>query len=277
MIGNFTQVLFGLLLSQPPHEPALLIGTSKDLSTSVQLIETADSVLFEFTGPESVAPSVSIDVNRNGRVDRNVDFQVSLDAKGEPCLQLLLHEGASSTCKQLGKKASVTRKSLNQGMITTVTFPKYEVSGDGFGFGFAIDLWSVTGDYGTLLASGDYRFGGHLSLVKEGPNFKGAKDYDLPPQMLPAVHRYQGCLSRSLRALEPIDKTKVAEMRAIPAACAAERSASLSEGTSALTESGLPKDEAAKAMLSVLDEMDATIERMVEIAKNPGRQQTAPF
>ena len=154
-----------------------------------------------------------------------------------------------------------------EGVTTTFSFPKREISGDGFGFGFAINLWNTTGNYQTTLASGDYRFGGTLQLVRKGPNFKGEQNPDVPPQLMPAIRRYEGCLSGSIKALEPLDSTKITKLKAVPAGCVTVRTIALHEGVKALVATGYQEDEATKAMNGVLDQLDTGITRMVEIVK----------
>lgn len=267
------ELLWFLLLALAPPQTSevrsLAIAADQEFSTSVRLIETADSIQFEFTAPDLVLTSVSIDVNRNGVVDRNVDFQVTRDADGSSCLQYLLKEGASSICQPLGNMGKIVRSAPSPNTITTFSFEKKAVSGDGFGVGFAISLWDAKGNYGTTLASGDYVFGGKLQLTSEGPNFKGEKNPDLPTEILPAVRRYEGCLHGSIRALEPIDGSKAAKLKAVPAQCAATRQIALREGADALVRTGVDREVATKALQELFDQLDGGIDRLIEIvAKN---------
>ena len=268
-----TEIAFAAMAvasSAPSDQPGLLIGTDNQLSTSVRLVETDDIVRFEITGPDSVAPTVSIDINRNGTVDRNVDFQVGLAPGDTPCLAYMLDESSSTTCKLPGDKANVVQARGEQGLVTTISFPKREISGDGFGFGFAIRLWSMAGHFGSPLAGGDYRFGGKLSLVTDGPNFTGAKKSDSPPGMLAALRRYQGCVNKAMEQLGTLDRTMGAKIRALPAACAGERSKALDEGINALVDSGTQKDAATEMMRSSLDRYDEAIGKMAETLEKGG-------
>jgi hypothetical protein len=270
MLRDLALLIFAMSSSGLAELPSLPIATDKELSTDVRLIETADEVRFEFTGPSHVLPSVSIDVNRNGIVDRNLDFRLSLGTNGSACLQYLLRENASSICEQPGEKAKVLIQGDKDQETTILSFPKSEISGDGFGFGFAISLWNKTGNYETSLAGGDYRFGGTLNLVSEGPNFVGNEKPDLPAPIMPAVHRYEGCLHKSLDMLAPLDQTMGAKIKAVPANCATERETALNEGVEALVASGIEKDEATKAMLDALEGLDSGVARFAEVVEKGG-------
>jgi hypothetical protein len=270
MPSNLPLITIGLMALQPAGDPGLLIATDHDLSTSVQLVETDQEIRFEFTGPEHVLPSIAVDVNRNGVVDKNLDFQIGLGTGGAICFQYLLREGASTTCKPPGEKAKLAWKRNGDGTATTISLQKREISGDGFGFGFAISLWNVTGSYGTTLVGGDYRFGGKLSLVSDGPNFTGRRKPDIPLPMLPALRRYQGCVNRAIDALAPLDRSMAAKVRALPNACAGERSAALDEGVSALVAAGTQLDEATEMMRSSLDQYDEGIGQMAEQLEKGG-------
>lgn len=264
----FSQLsLAALATISPPaaDQPGILVATDDELSTSVRLIETEEHVRFEFAGPESVAPTIAIDINRNGTVDRDVDFQVSAEKSGSPCLQLLLDDRRSSTCKPAGNRASAGRSRGPHATTTHVTFPKREVSGDGFGFGFSITLCSMTRHYCTSPAGGDYRFGGKLSLVTDGPSFKGDRKPDIPQPMLTALRRYQGCVNKAIGALAPLDRSSAAAVRALPATCGADRSAALDEGVRVLVASGLDPHEAAEMMRSSLDGYDENIGQMADM------------
>lgn len=262
---NPIAVLLFALTSQPAQEPGLLIAKDKELSTSVRLVETAGEVRFEFTGPEHVLPIVAIDVNRNGAVDLNLDFQISRGTDDSVCFQYLIREGASSTCKAPGEKATLVWSRNEQGTATTISFPKSVISGDGFGYGFAIKLWNKTGNYRTLLASGDYRFGGKISFVKEGPNFMGNKGSDFPEPIMHAIHRYEGCLHKSIDALAPLDPTVAPKLKAVPAGCAADRATAMRDGVDALIASGIEKGEATAEMLDALDRLDESVAHFAEI------------
>jgi len=265
MLSDFVLAAFALVATQSADDPGLLIASDKDLSTSVRLVETDDSVRFDITGPDSVAPTISIDVNRNGAVDRSVDFQVGIKPGAAPCLSYLLDESSSTTCKAPGDKVKVIQSRGEQGMVTTIIFPKPEISGDGFGFGFEVRLWSMTGNYSSTLASGDYRFGGKLSLVSDGPNFRGVRKPDMPSPMLSALRRYQGCVNKAMTALEPLDRSMAAQVRALPATCAEMRSMALDQAVNDLAASGTPRGEASKMVRSSLDQYDEDIGRMADM------------
>ncbi len=259
-----------LTQAQPAVEHEMLIATDQALSMSVRLFETADVVRFEFTGPDSIVPSVAIDVQRNGVIDRATDFQVGFDDDGDesPCLQQLISELKSTDCAPPGDRARISKSRRDNSALTTFSFPKRHISGDGFGFGFAINLWDKTGNYGTPLAGGDYRFGGHLQLISDAPNFKGDTKSNLPPQILPAKRRYESCLRTGIKALEPLTRAKLAELKAVPAGCAATRTTALNEGISALVASGVPNDAAEKEMIGIFDRVDTGMTRFFDAVKN---------
>lgn len=263
-------VAISLAALQPVGDPGLLIATDKDLSTSVRLVETTDEVRFEFIGPANVLPIVAIDVNRNGAVDQNLDFQISGSSQDSVCFQYLIREGATTTCKPPGEKAILAWSRLEQNTSTTFRLPKREISGDSFGFGFAISLWDQTGSYKTVLASGDYRFGGVLSLVNEGPNFLGRRKSDLPAPIMPAFHRYEGCIHKAIDALAPLDKTMGAKIQAVPATCASDRATALRDGVDALIASGVEKQDATEEMTDALDRLDASVVEFAEIIEKGG-------
>ena len=264
-----------LAAAEPAGEPGLLVATDNDMAASVRLVETSDAVRFVFTAPDFVVPGVSIDVYRNGVIDRDIDFEVTFQDDGSPCLTMLLAETKSSTCRPLGHKAQLDRRGQGAATITTFTFPKQEISGDGFGFGFAIELWNSKGDYGSSLAGGDYRFGGFMHLVENGPNFRGQGRPQFPPEIMPALHRYQGCINRSMTALGPIDKSKLPQLRAVTAGCVAARSTALGEGVSALVVAGRQKDMATQLMGDALDQVDNGTAKLIEIAEKLSRARHA--
>lgn len=256
-----------LVQSQPTEGREMLIATDQDLSTSVRLFETADAVRFEFTGPNSIVPSIAIDVQRNGVIDPAADFQVGFDDDQDekPCLQQLISESESTDCTAPGEKADIIQSRRANSSVTTFSFPKRQISGDGVGFGFAISLWNKLGNHKTPLASGDYRFGGRLQLISDGPNFKGEAKSTLPPQILSAKRNYQACLWMAIKALEPLDQFKIAKLKAVPAGCAATRATALKEGVEALVASGAPKVAAEEEMMSHFGQVDTGIARLVEV------------
>ncbi|HYC95037.1 MAG TPA: hypothetical protein VEB39_04990 [Sphingomicrobium sp.] len=265
MLTNLAIVALGITSAQSPETPSLLVATDKELSTSVRLKETADDVRFEFTGPDNVLPSVAIDVNRNGAVDRDLDFRIGFSDDDTVCFQNLIREGASSICKLPGEKARVVRSRHEQGTTTILSIPKRQISGDGFGFGFAISLWNKADNYKTSLAGGDYRFGGALNLVSEGPNFTGERKSDLPTPILPAFRRYEACLHKGIGALAPLSQTMAAKIKAVPAGCAPDRAIALRDGVDALVASGVEKQEATEEMLDALDRLDSSVASFAEI------------
>jgi len=103
MFSQFALAAFAAISLPAAEQPGLAVVTDEELSTRDRLTETEDHVRFEFAGPDSVAPTIAIDVNRNGTVDPNVDFQVSAEKSGSPCLQLLLDDRRSSNL-QAGRK-----------------------------------------------------------------------------------------------------------------------------------------------------------------------------
>jgi len=257
-----------LALLAADEAAGISLGTDAELKTSGRLIETTDAVRFEFTGPASVAPTVAIDVNRNGVIDRNVDFKVGVRSDGSsPCLQNLLGEGRSSICRSPGDKAQLTTNRHGNSMTTVITLQKRGISADGFGFGFSAVLWNRSGDFENLLASGDYQFGGSVEFVRDRPNFMGEQNPNLPPQIMPAIHRYEGCLKRSMKALEPLDRTKIPSLKAVPASCMTVRAAMLDEGVEALVALGAQKTDATDAMRRILDAADLGIDRMVQLVE----------
>jgi hypothetical protein len=273
MFGHSALLILALTGAQPT-DGGLLVGSDKGLRSNVHLVETPDTVEFVFAGPDYAVPSISIDLYRNGQIDPGVDFTVSFEPDGAPCLSMFLTEGKSSTCRAPGRKATIAKSGTGDDVVTTFTLPKREISGDGFGFGFAVSLWNTRGNYGTSLGGGDYRFGGEMHLV-DGPNFTGDGPSALPPEIMPAVHRYQGCIHVAISALEPIDKTKLASLKSVTTACSTERKNALDEGISALAASGSKIDVAKQVMSEVLDQIDKGTDKFVEMAEKLSREQKA--
>ena len=263
MLSEIALVVASLMISPPDSENGLALGTDKELQTSARLIETDDTVSFEFTGPNNVAPTIFVDVNRNGAVDRDEDFAAGIEPGGSPCLSYLLTERSSTTCKPPGKKVQIEQGRTDQLTVTTFSFPKNEISGDGFGFGFAVQLWSTTELFRNWLASGDYRFGGKLSLVEDGPNFKGDRKSASSP-FRTAMRGYQGCVNKAMEELGPLDHSVAKQVGALPTTCAAARSTAQEQGIKALIATGIPLDEATEMVRSSLDEYDSSIGRMAE-------------
>jgi hypothetical protein len=263
MLGEIAYTVTALLISPSGSENGLSLGKDKELQTSARLIETEDSITFEITGPNTVASTISVDVNRNGSVDRDRDFAASIEPGGAPCLSYLITETSSTTCNAPGQMVKIQQSRLGPWTATTFRFPKKEVSGDGFGFGFAIELWSMTGRFQNLLASGDYRFGGKLSLVDDGPNFKGDRKSG-SSAFLAAMRGYQGCVNKAMEELEPLDHSVVKQIRALPVTCAAARSTAQEQGIKALIADGISQDEATLMTRGSLDEYDADIGRMAD-------------
>ena len=258
--------LLTVALAQPSAvtEREMLVASEEELSSSVRLIETADAVRFEFTGPDTIAPSVAIDLQSNGVIDSRADFTVGFDDdKAEsPCLQLLISPSRATDCEALGDRAKVTKSRRGELSVVSFDFPKRQISADGFGFGFAISLWSKSAHYNTPLAGGDYRFGGRLNLT-EGANFRGEAKSGLPREILPALRRYQGCLWTAIKALEPLEPSKKTKLKAVPASCAAIRSAALRDGVGALIASGASNDAAEVGLNGLLDQVDANFEELI--------------
>ena len=256
-------IVFGDAASSEP-ERGLLVATNPQEATTARLVEADEAVIFEITGPANISPSVAIDVRRNGKIDADDDFEVSLQTDGTPCLSRLLEERKSSQCGPLGDKATVMRKPSGDSIKTTFTFPKRLISGDGFGFGFAISLWNENGRYGAGLGGGDYRFGGFLQLVKNGPNFLGERA-TVPSPIMPAVHQYEGCLNHGTIALQPLDSSKLTKLKAVPGSCKPVREAALDESVKAAIASGSQKPEAEREMRGLLDQIDASFARLVHL------------
>lgn len=263
MLSEIALVVASLMTSPPDSEIAIVLGTDEELQTSARLIETDDTVSFELTGPNNVAPTIFVDVNRSGTVDRDEDFLAGIEPGGSPCLSYLLTETSSTTCKPPGKKVRIEQRRNDQLTVTTFSFPKNEISGDGFGFGFAVQLWSMTGRFRNWLASGDYRFGSKLSLIEDGPNFKG-NSKSAPSPFQTAMRGYQGCVNKAMEELGPLDQSLAKQVRALPTTCAAARSTAQEQGIKALIATGIPLDEATEMVRSSLDEYDSSIGRMAE-------------
>ena len=271
MIVHLALAILALAQPQPTEESGLLIASDDDWSTSVRLIETDDAISFEITAPPYVLPTVAFDITRNGVVDRNVDFQVSVKEDGSACFQYLIRDGASTTCKPLGERGTLSQSRSEKEIKTTLRFLKRDVSGDGFGFGFGVNLWNLSGHYATSLAGGDYQFGGRLSLVGDGPNFKGNQRPNIPSPILPALNRYQGCVNKALDALGTLVRSMAQQIRALPNTCAGERSIALTEGVDALVTAGTEAGEATGMMRGYLEAYDNQIAVMAERIESGGK------
>ena len=251
----------------PAQQPAgIPIAADEDEATRARMIETADSIRIEITGPKFIVPLVGIDADGNGEADEGVDFLVSSAPDGSPCLSRLLGDGRSSPCAPPDGKAQLTKVPSGDTVATSFVFPKQAISADGLGFGFVIRLWNEDGHYATTLAAGDYRFGGALQLAPDGPNVLGGGS-DMPRPVRPAIHRYQGCLNRGVRALGDLELAKLNAMKEVPAGCRAVRSVSADEAVAALVASGAQKPEALEEVHEILDQIDAGFARLVEVVE----------
>ncbi len=245
-------------LSEPTAatvQPITSLGYDKEESTTARIVESDDSIRFEISSPEYIVPSVAIDADRNGKIDPDVDFMAGFTPHGLACVFRLLAEGKTSTCLPLNGKVQVTKQQTGNTTNTVFIFPKNAISTDGFGFGFSVNLENVKEHNGVALASGDYRFGGFLKLITDGPNFLG--EAPVPAQIMPAIHRYGGCLDRGTRALLPLEASKLQRLKAVPSGCAADRAAALDEAVRALVETGADKEQSQRAMRGVFDQIDA--------------------
>lgn len=264
--GALLSVLAAAQASVPAVQvegPGLLVATDQARSTSARLIETADAIRFEITAPVFVVPSVSIDLRRNGQIDPDEDFSVSSAPGGAPCIARLLAEGRSSPCGPLGEKAQLERTEHGKAALTKITLPKRAISSDGFGFGFAITLFDEKDRQLSSLGGGDYRFGGTLNLVRDGPNFTGG-GIGVPAAIMAMVQRYQACLSRSTDDLVPLDRSKLDRLRAVPTGCADTRVAAIGDAVAALGKSGVEKAKATTAVAALFDRIDADFSRLIE-------------
>ena len=261
-----------LILTQAGEaaEPGKLIASDREISTTVRVIETADLVRFDFSAPASISPSVAIDVQRNGAIDSGVDFRVGFDGDPphSPCLQSLLDEQSSSECRSPGEITVMQRAQQGGVVLTSFSLPKRLISGDEFGFGFELRAWNRSGNYDTLLDSGDYQFGGQVSLV-DGPNFMGSTKSDLTPLLRAAVNPYQSCLYVALKALGSLEPAKVSQIRAIPSRCAPVRSTSFTAAVDALIASGDSRIAAEQESNRLLDHADKGIMRFVDLLSRP--------
>jgi hypothetical protein len=266
-----SDLLFGwaaiaLIAATPAQDaPGVLVASDKELNTSVRLIEDDYTIRFQFTGPAYVTPSVAIDASRNGMIDPDVDFSVGFAPDGSPCLSQLLGIGRTSRCLELGGKAQVTKSQRGDAVVTVLSFQKHTISTDGFGFGFAISLWNTKGNFGTSVAGGDYMFGGSLHLVQNGPNFLDEGDVGVPAEAAPFIHRYEGCLSRAINALLPLNPSKLEKLKAVPMACAAERAAAEKQAVDALVAARMQSDEATTGVRAALDYVERTVSRLVQV------------
>lgn len=261
----FLAATFALTAGDAPaaEESGVLLAANAQEDTAARLVETDSDVIIEVTGPAHIVPSVSIDVQRNGKIDADSDFSVSLLPDGTPCLSQLLSDTQSMPCRPPGEKARIVRRQDGKTVTTQFTLPRSVISGDGFGFGFAIGLWNEQGHYRTGLGGGDYRFGGQVQLVRNGPNFIGDGP-PLPALIAPAVHRYQGCLDRGASALEPLDRSKLEALKAVPGNCAKVREASLAEAVQALVASGAEASWAERGMRDLLDRVEKSLGPLIE-------------
>jgi hypothetical protein len=255
--------------AEPPRAPGILVGADKDEEATARIIETGDTIDFEITGPIFLQPYVAIDVNRNGMIDSDLDFAVSLAANGSPCYQQLLRQGQSSPCRAFGGKVQVTKRQDGDLVTTVFKFPKSVISSDTFGFGFVINLWNEKGHYRSALTAGDYRFGGTIQPVTDGRNFM-EEGIQVPSEVLPAIHRYQGCFDRGIGALGGLDRSKLGRLKLVPQGCAADRAAALKDGVDALVAAGAPNSQAQRAMGALLDQIDRNIDRLVRIVEGTG-------
>jgi len=263
MLSEIALAVASLTVAPSDSEKGLALGTDEELQTSARLIEAEGTISFVITGPNTVASTISVDVNRNGAVDRKQDFAASIQPGESPCLQYLLTETSSTTCKPPGQMVRIEQSRLGLWTVTTFSFPKSEISGDGFGFGFAVELFSMTGRFQNLLARGDYRFGGKLSLVEDGPNFKGDSK-SAPSPFKTAMRVYQWCVDRAMHELEPLDNSVEKQLRALPRTCAAARSTAWEQGINALIADGASLHEATEMVRSSLDDYDLYISRLAD-------------
>lgn len=263
MMDEIALLAASLMIAPPDNGNGITLGTDKELQTTARLIETDDAIRIELTGPNDVAPTIFVDLNRNGAVDRDVDFAAGIEPGGSTCLSYLVTETSSTTCNPPGKKVQIEQFRAGPLTVNSFNFPKNEISGDGFGFGFAIQLWSVTGRFRNWLASGDYGFGGRLSLIEDGPNFKG--DYkSAPSPFRTAMRGYQGCVNKAMEELGPLDHSLAKQVRALPTTCAAARTTAQEQAIKALVATGIALDEATETVRSSLDDYDSGIARMAE-------------
>ena len=247
-----------------PEQPqGLILAHDERQKVTLRLIEDEDTVTFELTGPTFILPQISIDADRNGGIDSDVDFSVSVLPDGSPCLTRLLREGVTSPCRPLESNAKITKRTDGEVAVTSILFPKTTVSSDGFGFGFAVGTWDEKMKFRETRASGDYRFGGFLNLVKEGPNFTGG-GIPVPAEVMPSIQKYQACLTRATDLLVPLDRSKLAGLRAVPSGCAGERVLAVKEAVAALIAAKGEKSEAAAAVDALFKQIDQQFARLIE-------------
>src|SRR5688572_33045719 len=127
MLSQIAFAVTALLISPPASENGVSLGKDQELQTSARLIETEDMVSFEITGPNTVAPTIYVDFNRNGAVDRNQDFAAGIEPGGSACLSYLITETSSTTCQPQGQKVRIEQSLLGPSAVTTFHFPKREI------------------------------------------------------------------------------------------------------------------------------------------------------
>jgi hypothetical protein len=259
---------------QPPIDGGRVIATSQELATKVTVFESPDELRFQVTAPLAIVPSIGIDTQRNGMIDRGADFQLGFDAdkNNEPCLEVMLTEDRFSDCQNPGRKAKIVQARRGDLLETSFILTKKEVSADGLGVGFALSIFNTSGNYEVPLASGDYQFGGKISLVKEGPNFMGRTPSNLPPVVELPLRKYQSCLFVGMKALSPLSPNKVSMIKAVPTACASTRAASYNEAVDGLVSSGVARSEAETGIKGLFDATDYDlIARIVNQLSAPAR------
>lgn len=239
-----------------------VLADSKELAASARLIEAGEEVSFEISAPAFVFPSVAVDLDRNGKIDPETDFSLSVRANGAPCLQRLLGPRKSSACTAPAQKAQVQTSYRGEVKVTQFTFPKRGISSDGSGFGFVVSLWNEKGKYDTRLASGEYIFGG--SFKDNGSRTFLGSSMSVPGEILPALGRYQECLRRALGRAVALEPVKFDQVRATPTRCAAARKVALSDGIAALVAAGAKTEQASAIMGNALDQIDAQLNDFIK-------------
>ena len=236
------------------------LANSTDGKTTVLLTESVDAVRIRVTGPAHILPSIAIDGDRNGRVDPDTDFKIASTLEGGSCLSVLLTESKSLPCQAPGAKALITKKQNGEQVTSDFLLPKQAISADGFGFGYAVELWNQKESFGTTIASGEYRFGGYLKS-NQGQNFLG-KTVSISDEVTP-LRRYQGCVNRALEAIGILQPSKLAQLQAVKPGCAAERQTGMTKAIDALVKSGSSPDDASREIADVLAQYDAELDRMI--------------
>jgi hypothetical protein len=269
--GVLALAALGLSAASPAQEEAgIPLAADKARGVEARLVETEDAVRIDVSAPEAVLPSVAIDANRSGDVDRGLDFMVSAAPDGSVCLSRFLAQHQTSPCEPPGETARLTKRQSGTTVTTSFLFPKHAVSADGFGFGFAIDLWNETRHKRVVLASGDYRFGGRLRLLGDARNFQGNGE-TVPKQVFPAVDRYQSCLDRGIRALGVLEPAKLAALKQVRPGCAAVRAGAVKEAEAALVAAGGNWEQAEIGVRGVFESIDARFAGIVAVLEGgPG-------